>query len=314
MEPIAFTVVGGYLGSGKTTLVNHLLATTRRRLGVVVNDFGSLAVDAHLLAAAAEPSGGVLELANGCVCCSLADGMVGVLDELTARRPRLDQIVVEASGVADPGRLAQWGHSPGLRLDAVIVLAAADTVASHLADPLLADTLHGQLASADLVGLTKVDLVDAAERRRAERLVAECAPGRPLVDVLDGRLPLDAAPLPAGPLPAGVAPPETGGGGAAHATAHATVTVEWPGAIDRARLESTLAGLPDEVVRVKGWAHLDDGEVVVVQKVGRRLRLHPAAPDAPASSSLVVIAVGRVVEPEARRALHGLVPAGGGAP
>ena len=100
-QRLPLLVVGGYLGAGKTTLVNALLADPQgQRIAVLVNDFGEIGIDEGLLAA---DDGDVLSLANGCVCCSLADGFADALDRVRTMAGRLDRVVVEVSGVGAPG-------------------------------------------------------------------------------------------------------------------------------------------------------------------------------------------------------------------
>src|SRR4051812_41004512 len=106
-NPIPFTVIGGFLGAGKTTLLNCLLAgTTGRRFAVLVNDFGTIDIDGRLIAA---HRGDTISLANGCVCCTIGDSLVETVMRLLEGARRFDHIVVEASGVADPGRIADLG-------------------------------------------------------------------------------------------------------------------------------------------------------------------------------------------------------------
>ncbi len=162
MQRLPFTVIGGFLGAGKTTLLNHWLRNAAgKRLAVLVNDFGPINIDANLIEASA---GDTIALTNGCVCCQIGDdlslALMRVLDS-----GRFDGVVVEASGVSDPWRIAQFGRAePRLRLDACIVLVDASAALAHARDPLLADTLQRQLKSADLIVLNKSDLGLPAER------------------------------------------------------------------------------------------------------------------------------------------------------
>jgi hypothetical protein len=113
---LPFTVIGGYLGAGKTTLLNHLLADAAGlRIGVLVNDFGSLNIDAALVRAHA---GDTIELANGCLCCSLVSGFAEVLGRVKARAAEFDHVVIEASGVAEPLRVAEQAEGFGFPIDA----------------------------------------------------------------------------------------------------------------------------------------------------------------------------------------------------
>lgn len=261
-DPVPFTVVGGYLGAGKTTLVNHLLrAGAGRRLAVVVNDFGAIDIDAALVEAA---EGDMLSLANGCVCCSLAAGFAVVLQQLLDRDPPVEHVLVEVSGVGDPWQVAQWGRTPGLRLDGVIVLADTTAVREQAADRYVGDTVRRQLEAADVVVATKTDLVDALAASEVTAWLAQAAPGRPIVDAVFGAVPLgvllgshldDRRP----PGPAGH-----------HELASWALAAERP--VERAELEAWLVGLPEGVLRVKGVVRLAGSPErrAVVQAVGAR--------------------------------------------
>ncbi len=156
--PVPVTVIGGFLGAGKTTLVNHILSGGHGlKVAVLVNDFGAINIDAALITST---EGGLYSLSNGCVCCGLNQGFVEQLEELLAARADIDHIVIEASGVADPARIMDTVRyarfASRLRADAIVVVVDAagfdDAIA---AAPGLAEA---QTGSADLVVLNKTDI------------------------------------------------------------------------------------------------------------------------------------------------------------
>src|SRR3954447_20230155 len=156
---VPVVLVAGFLGSGKTTVVNHLLAHAEgRRIAAVVNDFGAINIDAELIAGAAD---GVVSLSNGCICCSLESDLLRTLAGLLRRDPRPELIVIETSGVADPLDVVRnlmdpviWREAP---LETLLCVVDATIPEAMLADPLL----RSQLRAADIVALSKLDLADA---------------------------------------------------------------------------------------------------------------------------------------------------------
>jgi cobalamin biosynthesis protein CobW len=183
------TIITGFLGAGKTTLIRHVLGHAQgRRLAVIVNEFGDVGIDGEILKGcgdAACPEENIVELANGCLCCTVADEFVPALDAILSRQPAVEHIVIETSGLALPKPLVQAFHWPAIRsrvtVDGVVAVvdgaAVADgRVAADMdklarqreADPSLGhddpveEVFADQIACADLVVLNKRDLMDAA--------------------------------------------------------------------------------------------------------------------------------------------------------
>ena len=154
---IGYTIIGGYLGAGKTTLINNLLRDSGSlRLAVLVNDFGDINIDAELIAS---HDGETIQLASGCICCSLADGFMMALNQVSKRGNQIDHVVVEASGVSDPVKIGQYGAILRLELNGVIVLADAEQIREKAANKYVGDAVIRQLQGADLLVLNKVDRV-----------------------------------------------------------------------------------------------------------------------------------------------------------
>ena len=279
MDGVPLTVVGGYLGAGKTTLVNHLLRETGGEgLAVLVNEFGDLSVDGALIEA--QP-GRMVELAGGCVCCAYGDDLSGALADVIALDPPPRHILVEASGVALPGAIvANLQLMAGVVGDAVVVVCDAETLGPRRADRWLGDTIERQLASADLVVLNRTDCAGEAALADARRTVAADAPGTPVVETTGGAV--DPA-LALSTFVARARDPARGHAG------HVT-HVEEPDADDLDAFAATLAA-DANVVRAKGFARGPDGTMRLLQLVGSRFAWEAAPEDA--RPGIVVIRVAR---------------------
>jgi G3E family GTPase len=183
------TVVTGFLGSGKTTLVNHVLSNREgARVAVIVNEFGEIGIDGALVVAA---EGDMVELANGCICCSLSGELADAVVGLLARADRFDHLLVETTGIADPLPIAltflRSEFRDALRLDGIVAVADAEMLnADH---PAL-DTVVKQFAGADLVIVNKCDRVDTAQLAVAEGIVAAHAEGKPVLRAVRAEVPL----------------------------------------------------------------------------------------------------------------------------
>ncbi len=298
--PLPLTVIAGYLGAGKTTLVNRLLAEARgRRLMVLVNDFGDIAIDAALIAAR---DGDTISLSNGCVCCSIGADLFRAFSRALDRRPRPDHLVIEASGVAEPRRIADLARAePELALDAVVTLVDALNGADHLGDPLIGRAVEAQIAAADLLALTKTDLAGADAARELEARLAAINPGAPVLRAARGRLPLDVilgrAPAPA-PGPAAAPADAERRADAPAAPRHEDVYRRWSltdadAAPDAETLRALLDSLPEGIVRLKGISSAQ-GEAVmrVFQIAGRQRRVETVARPEGVPPGLQVVAIG----------------------
>ena len=293
MTPL--TVIGGYLGAGKTTLINRLLGEDHGlRLAVLVNDFGDINIDETLLQS---HDGDTLSLSNGCVCCTIADALGDALDKVLARSPPLDHILVEASGVANPAKVAMYGQGwPGLSLDGVIVVADAQTIRSQADDKFVGSTVRQQLAAGDLFLLSKVDLIDEEQVESVSNWLRAQVPGCSIVKARFGKVSADLL-LGALSVRQQLFVPDVSN----HAQFHCfSVRLERP--LHRARLRAVIAAWPDEVVRAKGLValHDDPNQHYELQLVGRRLCLRPTSVrDRNGGTEIVVIGVGQAFDPSA---------------
>ena len=259
---VPVTLLGGYLGAGKTTVINAVLARTDRPIAVLVNDVGVVNVDASLVR---RRHGDTIELTDGCVCCSLVDGLAAAFDGLRGRPEPPDHVIVELSGVADPARVAPWANSDGFRLDGVVVLIDCEQFRDRLDDPVTGPLVRRQIDAADLLVLSKLDLAGPGRRARAVDRLATLAPTVPLLDADDAIA--TASFLDLGTRrPGGVAdtPPP------ALFDAHEIRLRPVPQPIERIEFETMIDVLPPSTLRAKGIAVTPDGTRLLAQVVGRR--------------------------------------------
>ncbi|GAK71474.1 cobalamin biosynthesis protein CobW [Agrobacterium rubi TR3 = NBRC 13261] len=195
LNRVPCTIITGFLGAGKTTLLRGLLEKLEgKRLAIIVNEFGDVGIDGDILKGCGIescPEENIVELANGCICCTVADDFQPAIEQILSREPRVEHILIETSGLALPKPLVQAFQWPAIKsrvtVDAVVAVAdgvaLADGMVSHDLEALAAqrqndealdhddpveEVFEDQIACADLIVLTKGDLLDAAGLERAK--------------------------------------------------------------------------------------------------------------------------------------------------
>jgi G3E family GTPase len=289
--PVPILLVTGFLGAGKTTVVNHLLAHAEgRRIAAVVNDFGAINIDAELIAGASD---GVVSLSNGCICCSLEGDLLRTLATLLRREPRPEFIVIETSGIADPSDIVRnlmdpviWREAP---LETVLCVVDATTPAERFDDALL----RSQLRMADLVALSKLDLAEAAGREVRD-VIRALRPAAVVVDATHGEVPaallfpadVDRVPPPREPGPR-------------RPTVDRFETLSWTSErpLSLPRLQQAIGRLMPKLARAKGLFETIEqpGRLTVFQLAGGRATLAPGealAPGVPRTRIVFIAEIG----------------------
>lgn len=327
MQKIPTTVITGFLGAGKTTIIRHILANAgKRKLALIVNEFGDMGVDGEILKACGNDACGeddIIELANGCICCTVADEFIPTMEKLLARKERPDHIIIETSGLALPQPLVRAFNWPEIKANVTVdgVLTVVDAkalsegrfaddeaalAAQRAADPGLEhenpieELFEDQLNAADMVVLNKVDLLGEAEALSTMLDVKEkVRDATRIIAAKHGALDLNVL---------------LGLNGAAEDDMHnrlshhemegevqhdhddfVTFIVELPGTIAKEallkRIGDTIAD--HDILRLKGFANVAGSDSrLLIQAVGPRLNSYfdrPWLSDEPRATRLVVI-------------------------
>jgi len=327
-QKIPVTVITGFLGAGKTTLVRHLLAHANgKRIALIINEFGEMGVDKDILAGCGDATcreEDMIELANGCICCTVADEFIPTMQALLARPDRPDHIVIETSGLALPQPLLRAFNWPQIKaevtIDGVVTVADAAALAEgrfandeaavdalRSADDMLdhetplGELFEDQLVAADLVVLNKADLVSDADLATIEtNLRAEMRPGTGLVRARNGHV--DVAAL----LGMGLSTEDNLGGRDSHhelehgGEAHEhddfdSFSLRIDNVVGKDHLLATIEATirAHDVLRLKGFAALPGASArLAIQAVGPRVSAYfdrPWLAGEPRETRLVVI-------------------------
>ncbi|MES2698012.1 MAG: cobalamin biosynthesis protein CobW [Pseudomonadota bacterium] len=335
LTKIPVTIITGFLGAGKTTLIRHLMQNPQgKRLAILVNEFGVLGVDGDILKNCADancPVENIVELANGCICCTVADDFIPTIEALMALPHRPDHILIETSGLALPKPLLKAFDWPAIRsritVDGVIALADAEAVAAgrfapdvaaveaqRLADDAidhetpLSEVFEDQIACADIVLLSKADLAGEAGLATARAVIEAESPRRvpilPMTDgIIDPRVILGLQAAAENDL---AARPSHHDGEDHEHDDFASVVIDLPEVADIDALVARIQALAREqdVLRVKGYVAVAGKPMrLLVQAVGERVRHQFDRPWGTATrvSQLVVIGEQHAIDADAIR-------------
>ena len=269
-------MIFGFLGSGKTTLVRHLLdaRARERKLAVIVNEFGQVGIDGAILEGEAVD---MIQLTSGCLCCTLKGPLLSAIEELRDKAG-IEHVVIEASGVADPEEMIESFSAPEFRASVAVgpFVTVVDAAKFAVMREMLGEFYGSQVAHADIVLLNKTDLASPEQLEAVRAEVAELNPGARIVTTehcdVDAGLVLDAL---------SGWEPEPGEHGHHHHHDHPdfeSEVLDAAGPVARAALESFFAGLPPEVLRAKGFMVVD-GAASLVQFTAGQLEITPATLD-----------------------------------
>ncbi len=270
-EALPVLTIGGYLGAGKTTLVNHLLRhADGRRLAVLVNEFGALPIDADLIEAQDDD---LISIAGGCICCSFGNDLIGALNDLRAMDPPPDHVLIESSGVAIPGAIVSTlSLIDGLRSGGTVVVVDAETVRRAAQDDYIGDTILRQLRDAEIVVVNKSDLLPEDEAKSLSDWLSAQTRGAAQVPCAFGKTAPET-------ILGAVADPGTGQPADHADRLFDSHILQFGAPTDALALAERLATGGFGVIRAKGFVTGADGQLWQLQTVGPRWEAEPATRD-----------------------------------
>ena len=243
---VPVSIITGYLGVGKTTLLKKIISDTKKKIAILMNEFGEIGIDTKIMKG---KNVDMMELLGGCVCCSLTGELTAAIEEIL-KKVKPDMIVIETTGVAEPdAMIANIDDVEGVRLDSVITIVDADAFVNF---PRLGHTGRVQIENADVIILNKVDLVHTSQIDEIEHALQELNPRAPIIKAtysnLDTRVLFGL---------------ETERAVAEHGTHDATIIDSFVYRSDRiherSRFLKFASDIPKEVYRAKGFVNFSDG-------------------------------------------------------
>lgn len=323
---IPLTIITGFLGSGKTSLLNHILhADHGLRVAVLVNDFGAINIDSQLVRGI---EGETVSLSNGCICCSIRGDLIKAVSDLLHREEAPDYIIVETSGVSDPLEVALTFQSiQGLSIDSIITLIDAEQILSL--DPRYAVLAMNQVGMADIVILNKVDLVDSKQLQAARAYIKGIVAQARIIETVQANLPLELLlnvgtfnldrllQRPMEAVHVHVEGDEHSSETHQH-TDHSLVFSTWswqsPEPISYSALKQMVTKLPETIYRAKGIFYLAEeaDRKGILQVVGRRVSLSLSdswSTETPHSQMVVIGAASELDAEGLRRCLEACLAA-----
>ena len=261
-------VIAGYLGAGKTTLINHLLRhADGKRIAVLVNDFGSVNIDAALIEGS---DGDVMSLTGGCLCCSYGADLVGALRAIAQRQPAPEFVLIETSGVALPAAAARTARlTPEVHVAAIVVLADASRVHSLQADSFVGDLVQQQWREADLIVLNQIDRVSEEALSAIHLSLQSAAPHTLRLPCVQAQVTLASL------LALGLGAQTRQADWQATHAAFVSCTLQLPSDITAQALQQWLINPAHAIVRAKGLWRDAAGMGWLVQAAGPRCEISP---------------------------------------
>ncbi|WP_170386283.1 CobW family GTP-binding protein [Ruegeria atlantica] len=277
MRPtIPVTIISGFLGSGKTTVLNHILSESHGvRAAVLVNDFGAINIDAKLVVGV---EGETVSLANGCICCNIRTDLIDACKNILARTELPEAIIVETSGVSDPLEVVHTFDDPALQNVLTIggILAVVDAEQFPvLQTGEVRNLARNQIHASDIVILNKTDLVDTNQLKKTRDLILEVSPTARLYQTVNGRVPSSLVFDFGDQFASAADKMGSQTGNPAHSHIYEQFdTFHWSSnrQMSLTCLKKLAETLPDEIYRAKGIVHLEElpGYRVSFQMVGKR--------------------------------------------